>query len=109
LQRDVSAALARIGWAHEYEHVTAEGISLDMAQPASKVAVEFDGPTHYLVGSSDGRRRVLDGTSKFKEKLLHRLGWKFIRVPYFEWDVLRSSAEREAYLRDKINSLAGSV
>eukprot|EP00628_Pelagophyceae_sp_CCMP2097_P028393 CAMPEP_0184201590 /NCGR_PEP_ID=MMETSP0976-20121227/8116_1 /TAXON_ID=483370 /ORGANISM="non described non described, Strain CCMP2097" /LENGTH=733 /DNA_ID=CAMNT_0026506115 /DNA_START=65 /DNA_END=2263 /DNA_ORIENTATION=+ len=80
-QRDVSAALDRIGWAHEFEHVTTEGISLDMARPASKVAVEFDGPTHYLAGASDGSRRVLDGKSKAKERLLRRLGWDLIRVP----------------------------
>jgi very-short-patch-repair endonuclease len=99
-QREVSTALARIGWAHDFEHVTAEGISLDMAQPASKVAVEFDGPKHYLAGASS--RRVLDGKSKAKERLLRRLGWDVVRVPYFEWDALRSSADREKYLRTKM-------
>jgi hypothetical protein len=73
-----------------------------MADPSLKVAVEFDGPTHYLVGSSDGRRRGLNGTSKFKERLLRSLGWQLFRVPYFEWYALQSSALREAYLRDGI-------
>ena len=45
-QRDVAAALSRIGWTHEFEHVTADGLSLEMAQPGSKLAVEFDGPWH---------------------------------------------------------------
>ncbi|KAJ1463485.1 hypothetical protein M885DRAFT_503820 [Pelagophyceae sp. CCMP2097] len=104
-QRDVSAALSRIGWAHDFEHVTAEGISLDMAHPASKFAVEFDGPTHYLAGASgDVSTRALDGKSKSKEQLLRGLGWKLVRVPYFEWMKLRSSAEREAYLRGKIKT-----
>jgi hypothetical protein len=103
-QRDVSVALTRIGWAHELEHVTAEGISLDMAEPASKFAVEFDGPTHFLAGASDGSRRVLDGKSKSKERLLRRLGWKLVRVPYYERMTLRSSADREAYLRGKIKT-----
>ena len=31
-QREVAAALERVGWTHEFEHVTAEGLSLDMAQ-----------------------------------------------------------------------------
>jgi very-short-patch-repair endonuclease len=74
-----------------------------MAQPASKVAVEFDGPTHYLAGAVDSSR-ALDGTSKFKERLLRNLGWKLVRVPYYEWDALRSSAGREAYLRGKIKT-----
>jgi hypothetical protein len=97
-QRDASEVLARVGWRHEFEHVTAEGVSLDMAQPASRVAVEFDGPTHYLAGAST----VLDGASKAKARLLRRLGWTLIRVPHFEWDKLPSSDRREDYLRRKL-------
>jgi hypothetical protein len=106
----VSAAPARIGWPHEFEHVIAEGISLDMAQPASKVAVEFDGPKHYLVGASDDvSTRAFDGTTKSKERLLRRLGWTVVRVPYFAWSRLRSSADREAYLRNRMISAGGSM
>ncbi|KAJ1457742.1 hypothetical protein M885DRAFT_615163 [Pelagophyceae sp. CCMP2097] len=109
-QKLVSAVLFDIDWEHELEHVTAEGIRVGMAQPAAKVAVEFDGPTHYLAGSSRGvSTAVLSGASKFKERLLRGLGWQLVRVPYFEWDALHSSALREAYLRSKTNSEASSV
>jgi very-short-patch-repair endonuclease len=71
-----------------------------MAQPLTKVAVEFDGLTHYLAGASS--RGVLDGKSKAKERLLRSLGWDVVRVSYFEWYALGSSADRDKYLRDKI-------
>ena len=48
LQRDVSAMLTELGWAHEIEHVTPEGISLDLAYPETKRAIEVDGSPHYL-------------------------------------------------------------
>jgi hypothetical protein len=55
---------------------------------------------HYLACTSS--RRVLDGKSKAKERLLRSLGWNVIRVPYFQWDALRSSADRDKYLRTKM-------
>ncbi|KAJ1454171.1 hypothetical protein M885DRAFT_251068 [Pelagophyceae sp. CCMP2097] len=93
-----------MGWAHSFGHITAEGISLVIAQPDTKVCVEFDGATHFFAGSlRDGpSRHVLDGTSVAKERLLRRLGWDVIRVPYFDWMEKRSKTEREEYLRFKI-------
>jgi len=107
-QRDVSAALLRIGWGHDFEHVTAEGISLDMAQPQFRLAIEFDGPKHYLIGRADGEvTRALDGRSKAKERVLGHLGWRLLRVPYFEWGVLRTPQQQEAYLRSGIADAFG--
>ena len=39
--------LNQMGWDHTFEHETAEGFSLDLAHPESKLAVEVDGPSHY--------------------------------------------------------------
>ena len=46
---------------HTFEHVTAEGFSLDLALPKSKLAVEVDGPSHYL---KDGGEYVADGATR---------------------------------------------
>jgi len=75
------------------DHEIAEGIRLDLAQPASNVAVELDDETCYLAGGA------LDGTAKFREKLLRCLGWRLVRVPHEEWDALTSADKREAFLR----------
>ena len=82
---------------------TEDGLSLDMAQPSTKTAVEFDGPTHYLQGP-DGPS--LDGRTAFKMRLLGRLGWTCAAVPYFEWDPLLASGATEPYLRGVLARLA---
>ncbi|KAJ1458105.1 hypothetical protein M885DRAFT_614791 [Pelagophyceae sp. CCMP2097] len=107
--RDVSAALARIGWEHDFLYLTAGGLRLDMASPSTKLAVEFDGPIRYLqrgAGPSffssvlDGW--VLDGQAKAKERLLKGLGWNVLHISCFDWDKLRSTAGRGAFLRSKM-------
>ena len=101
LQRDVAAALDRVGWAHVFEHVTAEGISLDMAQPDEKRGVEVDGPSHYLKGREPVQ---VNGSTRFKSRLLRQLGWDVVHVPFFEWDALGGVAEsQDAYLRAKLS------
>ena len=99
LQRDVAAALDRIGWAHVFEHVTAEGLSLDMAQPDERRAVEVDGPWHYLKDAK-GRCVVENGPTHLKSRLLRRLGWDVTHVPFFEWP--QDGEAQDAYLRSKL-------
>lgn len=67
-----------------------------MAQPSTKTAVEFDGPTHYL---KSGRP---NGATTFKTRLLEVRGWRVIHIPYFEWDELRTRNDKKAYLRQKL-------
>ena len=95
-QKDVSNALDAIKWSHRYEWCTPEGLSLDMAQPSTKTAVEFDGPTHYL---RSGRP---NGATTFKSRLLEMRGWRVVHIPYFEWDELRTRNDKKAYLRRKL-------
>ena len=100
-QGDVAEALSRLRWTHQVEHVTADGLSLDMAQPGSKLAVEFDGPWHYLVDVRSGLRS-LTGASLFKRRLLRKLGWKVLHLPYFEWEELGSTSARDKYLTRRL-------
>jgi len=104
-QRAVSAALRRIGWAHEFEHRTAEGLSLDMAQPGNKVCVEFDGPSHFLTTAQSPQQSLVpDGSTQFSTRLLRALGWTVVRVPYWEWNPLhRDEPAQDAYLRRKLH------
>jgi len=119
-QVEVSAALHRVGWTHDFEHVTADGLSLDMAQSATKHAVEFDGPNHYLFelpcdaplkpsefdgGDADTKQQLLNGNSRFKRRMLRRLGWKVVHVPYFEWSNLRTDTQQEEYLLRRLSEL----
>eukprot|EP00899_Mesostigma_viride_P000735 jgi/Mesvir1/10662/Mv13751-RA.1 len=54
LQVDVSSVLASIGAAHECEHVTDEGFSVDIALVERRIAIEVNGPSHYVVATGRG-------------------------------------------------------
>lgn len=74
-QHQLSLRLAQIvGWDHVYEHVDEFGLSLDMADPANKQAIEFDGPTHYFanIPTKPTARCAL------KRRLLRETGWNTI-------------------------------
>lgn len=102
-QNEVSRVLAALGWAHEAEFRTEDGLSLDMACQTTRVAVEFDGPTHYLLGGDGGRMRC-NGATAFKRRLLAKMGWTVIDIPYYEWNEVRDQKDaREGYLRQKLS------
>ncbi len=99
-QKDVSRALDELDWKHKYEWVTAEGLSLDLAKPRQRIAIEYDGPSHYVTG--DGGPPRINGTTAFKHRLLEALGWRVIHIPYFEWGEQRTWNDKKAYLRQKL-------
>ncbi|MEL6341468.1 MAG: RAP domain-containing protein, partial [Myxococcota bacterium] len=103
LQRDVSEMLAQLGWSHTFEHETVEGFSLDLADPDAKRAIEVDGPFHYLQDATTGEY-VVNGATRFKSRLLRRLGWDVMHVPFFEWDALQGGEAQDTYLRSKLAS-----
>ena len=86
-QRDVSVMLTEMGWNHEFEHVTEEGISLAMADPEAKRAVQIS--CHY------------NGAMRFKARLLRGLGWHITRVTFRKWHD-RSVPERRHLLKDHL-------
>lgn len=75
-------------------------------RPERRIAVEMDGPTHF-VGS--GPPDVFpNGSSAFKRRLLARLGWRLVHVPWWEWEALGqpTSDVHVAYLRAKLQVAA---
>jgi len=103
LQRDVSSMLRQMGWNHSFEHETAEGFSLDLAQPESKLAVEVDGPSHYLKDLSSGEN-VVNGATRFKRRQLRSLGWTVAHVSFLDWDH-KSKSERRQLVAAKLGDL----
>ncbi|EOD30243.1 hypothetical protein EMIHUDRAFT_351578 [Emiliania huxleyi CCMP1516] len=98
LQRSVAAALAAVRFGFEEEYVEPRtGYSLDLALPSSRIAIEVDGPTHFLLPDGRGVRKP-NGHTLIKRRLLAAAGWRVISVPFFEWDGLHSAGERQAYL-----------
>jgi len=86
-------------------------LSIDFANVEEKIAVEFDGPTHYIEDLSLGpghNKRYLreNGSTAFKTRLLKKCGWKVVRIPYFDISNMFTVEERVKYLKAKLG-LAG--
>ncbi|EOD20757.1 hypothetical protein EMIHUDRAFT_255423, partial [Emiliania huxleyi CCMP1516] len=99
LQRSVATALAAIRPGFEEEHLEPRtGYSLDLALPSSRIAIEVDGPFHFLLPDGRGVRKP-NGPTLLKRRLLAAAGWRVISVPFYEWDGLATASERQAYLQ----------
>ena len=84
------------------------GYSLDLAIPSSRIAIEVDGPSHFLLPDSQGVRAP-NGPTKLKRRLLAAAGWRVISVPFYEWDGLNTADERHAYLERAVGSLGAAA
>ncbi len=70
--------------------------SLDIAFPEQKLNIEIDGPHHY-------RDRKLKRIHQFRDSIMKSLGWKVIRIPYFEWEELTQDTQAKVdYLLKKL-------
>jgi len=95
LHGDVSASLTHMGVAHVNEHWCERtercvDISIEGVAP---VAVEVDGPTHFL---QDGRH---NGSTLLRNRMLAAHGWRVVVVDYRVWSEQQTEALREQYLR----------
>jgi len=99
-QKDISSTLDQIGWAHTFEHETKEGLSLDLAQVDSKLAIEADGPSHYLKDVYTGAY-VVNGATVFKSRLLKSFGWTVAHVSFIELHEKHKN-ERRDILTEKL-------
>jgi len=109
-QKHVSNILHRMGFYHKLE-VSPMGrsdgfLSLDMADTKNSIAVEFDGPFHYV--RREGLEHITnrdDGRTAFKTRLLERKGWRIIRVSYLDWAGLSNEEEQIGYLFHKLKEV----
>lgn len=64
---EVSAALTRMKWDHDFVCSLADGVIVDAAQRSSKIAVHADGPERYMHASLEYNAPLcLDGEAQFK-------------------------------------------
>jgi len=96
MQDDVVAQLSSIGLRPEVEKLTEKGYRLDAFVDANgkKVALEVDGPFHF-VGRKLGGRTILK-----RRQVANLEGIRVASVPYWEWDELGADNEKKLlYLR----------
>ncbi|GAB4823649.1 hypothetical protein N2152v2_010695 [Parachlorella kessleri] len=98
-QMTIYNLLVALGVPCDLEYLGAGGeFSADIAIPSHHIAVpqastsvEADGPSHFMANS----RREEGGTA-MKRRLLGKLGWRVVPIPYFDWP--ESRGEQIAYL-----------
>eukprot|EP00300_Choanocystis_sp_HF-7_P037182 c5319_g1_i2.p1 GENE.c5319_g1_i2~~c5319_g1_i2.p1 ORF type:complete len:774 (+),score=112.41 c5319_g1_i2:216-2324(+) len=101
LHSAVSDILNRLNVAHVCEARAGPFIGdIILSSPTSGrgVVIEVDGPFHFLTNSGE----TPTGSTLFKRRLLGRMGWTVVPVPYFEWNAAASQVE---YLLGKLKGV----
>ena len=100
LQRSVGEALRQVPVAFTEEVIPpdAGGYSVDLLLEEGRVAVEVDGPAHFVHGP-EGLTEC--GRTLMKRRQLAAFGYRVVPVPFWEWDSLRSESEKRAYLQQR--------
>eukprot|EP00854_Cymbomonas_tetramitiformis_P001711 gene1711-2371_t len=75
-----------------------------MAQPTTRITVEFDGPVHFLKTGAPPHTWDITGATRLRQRLLLATGWRIVVIPFFEWEPLEGMAEKGSYLRRKLAS-----
>lgn len=93
LQRQVGQGLEALGLQPREEVVLPEGLSIDLQVEwrSVTVAVEVDGPSHFVAhGAEADARKHQTPTSAtlLKRRQLRSFGLNLLSVPYWEWDAL---------------------
>ena len=98
MQQDVSNQLNSMGIVHLVEQQTDDGyFSLDIVISHLKVAIEVDGPYHYLLNWPPNPT----GATLLRRRLLRAQGWRMVSVPYFLWSY-SSPEEQQLLLRERL-------
>jgi len=102
-QRSVARQLKQLGLRVTEEHLTPEGLSVDIAiLPTSRrLGVEFDGPWHFFSNMPE----EATGRTRFKMRLLRATGWTVLHIPYYEWTNLKDDEAKRDHLRNSLRAL----
>ena len=99
LQDDVVRELKAAGLDVEEEVLLGSGYRIDAlvnVGDGGKVAVEVDGPTHFI-------HMLPTGSTILKHRQVARLDRiEVVSVPYWDWNELENSETKQLYLREKI-------
>ena len=87
---EYSALLAEAGFKHDREVQFLEGdyagfMAIDFACKERKIAIECDGPSHYLTELTKGAKPNYgreNGPTTAKRRLMEQMGWKVVNIDY---------------------------
>eukprot|EP00820_Chromera_velia_P011269 Cvel_22452.t2-p1 / transcript=Cvel_22452.t2 / gene=Cvel_22452 / organism=Chromera_velia_CCMP2878 / gene_product=hypothetical protein / transcript_product=hypothetical protein / location=Cvel_scaffold2207:13491-15314(-) / protein_length=608 / sequence_SO=supercontig / SO=protein_coding / is_pseudo=false len=119
---DVSRSLLRLGWQHQVEipvvsHTHSHQLGwqcdtklyLDCACPETRVAIEVQGPSHFLRDLEGRLTRRQTGRTLFKNRMTRKLGWRLVEIDLRDWGRHRSEDARFAFLLEKLRSVGADI
>jgi very-short-patch-repair endonuclease len=111
-QAEMSKILEEVEFHHEKEvspfgsNTTFNFWSIDCACRDRKIAIEFDGPSHFLrLAGSRESGDIENGPTKAKRRFLTSLGWKVINVSHLEWAQARTREGKRKLLSKRLKSV----
>jgi len=112
--KDVASIIGELGVPHKVEHLTNDGcFSVDVYMPGADVALEFDGPSHFIKISIIGKggapgdaTRTWTQTvrTELRDMFLARRRISVVSVPNFEYDKLKGRTAKNTYIAQKLRS-----
>jgi len=108
--RKVSQLLKEIGFHHKCEvspdSCLSGGIlAIDFACPERKIAIEYDGPSHFLKAVGSGELTSIEnGATKAKRRFLELLGWTVINIDYRDSDQAQRASNGKQWLLELLNA-----
>ena len=104
--KKVSQLLHEIGFHHQCEvspdrSLSGGMLAIDFACPEQKIAIEFDGPSHYLKAVGSGELTFTEnGATKAKRRYLEQLGWTVINIDYRDYIQAQHASNEKQWLRE---------
>ena len=105
MHMDVCRHLTDLGYEYtnEVQVFDVGYLAVDIALTGRKLAIEFNGPHHYVVDVTT-KVRTEDGKTKFKRRLLELYGWRVATVDSEYWRSMQN-AGRRAHMLEKLKVL----
>lgn len=96
-EEQVAQALEKSGF-KVWPQYEAAGFAIDLvvSDGINSIAVECDGPSHFDVKEGQNYYDI------WRQGILERAGWRFLRIPYREWE--RDSDNQIAKVRETLNN-----
>ena len=98
----VAQWVEEVGLPFEIEHSPAPGIAIDIALVEPKIAIEVDGPQHFV---RDTRAEVapwLSGGTRHRNRVLTRLGWDVLSVALWRGSISDTREKFFAELQKRV-------
>ena len=117
--KDAASIIGELGVRCDVECLSECGkFSIGVFLPVDEVAIEFDGPTHFI-NTSDGGKGAAPGdayrtsprtpSTELRDMFLRRRYRTVLSVPWFEWAELRGSVAKRAYVVAKLKAAGVSI